>query len=80
MITFTIHVTEQKPGTCSVDMKIDGADTASHLETEIAKGIDVGVRQATQFIVQATKDCKAEMIEGRDIEQFVKAALEREKR
>lgn len=79
MIVFTIQVTETKPGTCAVDMRVEGADTATGLETAMAKALDVGIRQATAFIVSKTQS-KAEVIEGNDIEQFVKAALERAKR
>lgn len=80
MIVFTIQVIEIKPRTCTVDMRMDGSGSATDIEIQLAKGINVGIRTATNFMVQHTQGASGTILEGNDIEQFIKAALERAKR
>lgn len=75
MITFTIQVTETKPGTCAADMALDVPPDAADMEHQMSKALDCGIRQTLMLVAQKAKG--GEIIEGNEIEQFVKAALER---
>lgn len=78
MITFTIQVTETKPGTCAADMALNVAPDATDMEHQMSKALDCGIRQTLLLVAQKARG--GEIIEGNEIEQFVKAALERARR